>query len=346
MDITELLAFSVQHKASDLHLSSGVSPMIRVDGDVRRINIPALADKDVNSLVYDIMNDNQRKDYEQNLEVDFSFEVPNLARFRVNAFNSNRGPAAVFRTIPSEVLTLDDLGAPDIFKTISDTPRGLVLVTGPTGSGKSTTLAAMVDYINQNKHHHILTIEDPIEFVHDNKLSLINQREVHRDTHSFSNALRSALREDPDVILVGELRDLETIRLAMTAAETGHLVFGTLHTTSAPKTIDRIIDVFPGEEKAMVRSMLSESLRAVISQTLLKKIGGGRVAAHEIMIAVPAIRNLIREDKIAQMYSSIQTGASAGMQTMDQCLTNLVNHGIVTNTAAKEKAQDKTQFGG
>ncbi|MBH0057342.1 type IV pilus twitching motility protein PilT [Pseudoalteromonas sp. SWXJZ94C] len=346
MDITELLAFSVQHKASDLHLSSGVSPMIRVDGDVRRINIPALEDKDVNSLVYDIMNDNQRKDYEQNLEVDFSFEVPNLARFRVNAFNSNRGPAAVFRTIPSEVLTLDDLGAPDIFKTISDTPRGLVLVTGPTGSGKSTTLAAMVDYINQNKHHHILTIEDPIEFVHDNKLSLINQREVHRDTHSFSNALRSALREDPDVILVGELRDLETIRLAMTAAETGHLVFGTLHTTSAPKTIDRIIDVFPGEEKSMVRSMLSESLRAVISQTLLKKVGGGRVAAHEIMIAVPAIRNLIREDKIAQMYSSIQTGASVGMQTMDQCLTNLVNRGVITNTAAKEKAQDKTQFGG
>ena len=346
MDITELLAFSVQHKASDLHLSSGVSPMIRVDGDVRRINIPALADKDVNSLVYDIMNDNQRKDYEQNLEVDFSFEVPNLARFRVNAFNSNRGPAAVFRTIPSDVLTLEDLGAPDIFKTISDNPRGLVLVTGPTGSGKSTTLAAMVDYINQTKHHHILTIEDPIEFVHDNKLSLINQREVHRDTHSFSNALRSALREDPDVILVGELRDLETIRLAMTAAETGHLVFGTLHTTSAPKTIDRIIDVFPGEEKDMVRSMLSESLRAVISQTLLKKIGGGRVAAHEIMIGVPAIRNLIREDKIAQMYSSIQTGASQGMQTMDQCLNNLVNHGIVTTAAAKEKAQDKTQFGG
>lgn len=346
MDITELLAFSVQHKASDLHLSSGVSPMIRVDGDVRRINIPALADKDVNSLVYDIMNDNQRKDYEQNLEVDFSFEVPNLARFRVNAFNSNRGPAAVFRTIPSDVLTLEDLGAPDIFKTISDNPRGLVLVTGPTGSGKSTTLAAMVDYINQTKHHHILTIEDPIEFVHDNKLSLINQREVHRDTHSFSNALRSALREDPDVILVGELRDLETIRLAMTAAETGHLVFGTLHTTSAPKTIDRIIDVFPGEEKDMVRSMLSESLRAVISQTLLKKIGGGRVAAHEIMIGVPAIRNLIREDKIAQMYSSIQTGASHGMQTMDQCLDNLVNHGIVTTAAAKEKAQDKTQFGG
>ena len=344
MDITELLAFSVQHKASDLHLSSGVSPMIRVDGDVRRINIPALGDKEVSSLVYDIMNDNQRKDYEQNLEVDFSFEVPNLARFRVNAFNSNRGPAAVFRTIPSDVLSLEDLGAPEIFKQISDNPRGLVLVTGPTGSGKSTTLAAMVDYINQTKHQHILTIEDPIEFVHDNKLSLINQREVHRDTHSFSNALRSALREDPDVILVGELRDLETIRLAMTAAETGHLVFGTLHTTSAPKTIDRIIDVFPGEEKDMIRSMLSESLRAVISQTLIKKIGGGRVAAHEIMLATPAIRNLIREDKIAQMYSSIQTGASLGMQTMDQCLTNLVNRGIITHTAAYAKAQDKTQF--
>jgi len=346
MDITELLAFSVQHNASDLHLSSGVSPMIRVDGDVRRINIPVLQSKDVNTLVYDIMNDNQRKDYEQHLEIDFSFEVPNLARFRVNAFNTNRGPAAVFRTIPSTVLSLDDLAGPDIFKTIADNPRGLVLVTGPTGSGKSTTLAAMVDYINQTKHHHILTIEDPIEFVHDNKQSLINQREVHRDTHSFSNALRSALREDPDVILVGELRDLETIRLAMTAAETGHLVFGTLHTTSAPKTIDRIVDVFPGEEKAMIRSMLSESLRAVISQSLIKKPEGGRVAVHEIMTAIPAIRNLIREDKIAQMYSSIQTGASHGMQTMDQCLKSLVSQGIITNNAAREKAQDKTLFGG
>ncbi len=299
MDITELLAFSVQHKASDLHLSAGVSPMIRVDGDVRRINIPVLEAKEVSGLVYDIMNDKQRKEYEEKLEVDFSFEVPNLARFRVNAFNTNRGPAAVFRTIPNEVLTLEDLGAPEIFKTISDNPRGLVLVTGPTGSGKSTTLAAMIDYINSNRHDHILTIEDPIEFVHQNKQCLINQREVHRDTHSFNAALRSALREDPDVILVGELRDLETIRLAMTAAETGHLVFGTLHTTSAPKTIDRIIDVFPGEEKDMVRSMLSESLRAVISQTLLKKVSGGRIAAHEIMIGIPAIRNLIREDKIA-----------------------------------------------
>ena len=344
MDITELLAFSVQHNASDLHLSTGTPPLIRVDGDVRKLNIPAFDAKDVNALVYDIMNDRQRKEYEENLEVDFSFEVPNLARFRVNAFNQNRGPAAVFRTIPSKILSLDDLGCPDIFRDISDTPRGLVLVTGPTGSGKSTTLAAMVDYINSTKHDHILTIEDPIEFVHDNKQCLINQREVHRDTLSFGAALRSALREDPDVILVGEMRDLETIRLAMTAAETGHLVFGTLHTTSAPKTIDRIIDVFPGEEKSMVRSMLSESLRAVISQTLIKKVGGGRVAAHEIMIGTPAIRNLIREDKIAQMYSAIQTGMSHGMQTMDQCLINLVNRGIITKQAAMEKAVDKNQF--
>jgi twitching motility protein PilT len=346
MDITELLAFSVDNNASDLHLSTGVAPSIRVDGDVRKLNIPAFDEKDVNALVYDIMNDRQRKEYEENLEVDFSFEVPNLARFRVNAFNQNRGPSAVFRTIPSTVLTLEDLGCPDIFRDISDYPRGLVLVTGPTGSGKSTTLAAMVDYINRNKYHHILTIEDPIEFVHESKMCLINQREVHRDTLSFSNALRSALREDPDVILVGELRDLETIRLAMTAAETGHLVFGTLHTTSAPKTIDRIIDVFPGEEKSMVRSMLSESLRAVISQTLIKKVGGGRVAAHEIMIGVPAIRNLIREDKIAQMYSAIQTGMQHGMQTMDQCLQNLVNRGLITKQDAMEKAVDKNQFAG
>ncbi|WP_371373883.1 type IV pilus twitching motility protein PilT [Thalassotalea aquiviva] len=344
MDITELLAFSVEHNASDLHLSTGMPPAIRVDGDVRKVNVPALEDKEVNALVYDIMTDRQRKEYEENMEVDFSFEVPNLARFRVNAFNQNRGPAAVFRTIPSKILSLDDLGCPDIFRDISDNPRGLVLVTGPTGSGKSTTLAAMVDYINENKRHHILTIEDPIEFVHENKQSLVNQREVHRDTLSFNNALRSALREDPDVILVGEMRDLETIRLAMTAAETGHLVFGTLHTTSAPKTIDRIVDVFPAEEKSMVRSMLSESLRAVISQALIKKVGGGRVASHEIMIGVPAIRNLIREDKVAQMYSAIQTGMSHGMQTMDQCLQNLLSRGLITREDAMSKAQDKNQF--
>ena len=344
MDITELLAFSVKHKASDLHLSAGVPPMIRVDGDVRKVNMPALEHKEVHNLIYDIMNDKQRKDFEELLETDFSFEIPDLARFRVNAFNQNRGAAAVFRTIPSEVLTLDDINAPAIFKEISDYPRGLVLVTGPTGSGKSTTLAAMVDYINESRNEHILTIEDPIEFVHTSKKALINQREIHKDTLSFDMALRSALREDPDVILIGEMRDLETIRLALTAAETGHLVFGTLHTTSAAKTISRIVDVFPAAEKAMVRSMLSESLRAVISQTLLKKSGGGRVAAHEIMIGIPAIRNLIREDKVAQMYSVIQTGKIHGMQTLDQCLRDLVAQGIASHADAASKAMDPKTF--
>nr|WP_321271105.1 type IV pilus twitching motility protein PilT [uncultured Tolumonas sp.] len=340
MDITELLAFSVKHNASDLHLSAGQPPIIRVDGDIRRINLPPLEHRQVHSLVYDIMNDHQRKVFEEDLEVDFSFEIPNLARFRVNAFNQSRGVAAVFRTIPSKVLTLDDLGAPPIFQTIAENPRGLVLVTGPTGSGKSTTLAAMVDYINETHNHHIITIEDPIEFVHQSKSCLVNQREVYRDTKSFNAALRSALREDPDIILVGEMRDLETIRLALTAAETGHLVFGTLHTTSAAKTIDRIIDVFPGAEKDMVRSMLSESMRAVISQTLLKKNGGGRIAAHEIMIGIPAIRNLIREDKVAQMYSVIQTGMVHGMQTMDYCLKQLVARGVISVHDAKAKAVD------
>lgn len=344
MDIAELLAFSVKHNASDLHLSSGLPPMIRVDGDIRRINVPALEHKVVHGLVYDIMNDKQRKDFEEFLETDFSFEIPGLARFRVNAFNQARGASAVFRTIPSKVLTLEDLGCPNSFKEIVDVPRGLVLVTGPTGSGKSTTLAAMMDYKNDNDYAHILTIEDPIEFVHTSKKCLLNQREVHRDTLGFSEALRSALREDPDIILVGELRDLETIRLAMTAAETGHLVFGTLHTSSAAKTIDRIIDVFPAGEKSMVRSMLSESLRAVIAQTLLKKIGGGRTAAWEIMIGTPAIRNLIREDKVAQMYSAIQTGQAAGMQTMDQSLKELVDKGVISRLDAKAKAQNKDSF--
>ncbi|MEQ1143685.1 type IV pilus twitching motility protein PilT [Acinetobacter soli] len=339
MDITELLAFSVQNRASDLHLSAGLAPMIRVDGEVRRINLPALEHSEVYRLVYDIMNDKQRRDYEDKLETDFSFEVPNLARFRVNVFNQNRGAGAVFRTIPSQVLTLEELGLGKIFRDICDYPRGLVLVTGPTGSGKSTTLAAMLDYINHHRYDHILTVEDPIEFVHEPKKCLINQREVHRDTLGFNEALRSALREDPDIILVGEMRDLETIRLALTAAETGHLVFGTLHTTSAAKTIDRIIDVFPAEEKDMVRTMLSESLQAVISQTLLKKEGGGRVAAHEIMIGIPAIRNLIREGKVAQMYSSIQTGASHGMTTLDQSLKQLVAKGIINLPTARAVAK-------
>jgi twitching motility protein PilT len=298
----------------------------------------------VHSLIYDIMNDKQRKDYEEFLETDFSFEIPNLARFRVNAFNHNRGAGGVFRTIPSTILTLEELGCPTIFREVADQPRGIVLVTGPTGSGKSTTLAAMMDHVNNDRFEHILTIEDPIEFVHESKKCLVNQREVHRDTHGFNEALRSALREDPDIILVGEMRDLETIRLALTAAETGHLVFGTLHTSSAAKTIDRIIDVFPAAEKTMVRSMLSESLRAVIAQTLLKKTGGGRIAAHEIMIGTPAIRNLIREDKVAQMYSAIQTGQSVGMQTLDQNLQELVQRGQVSRLDAKSKAMNKDLF--
>lgn len=339
MDITELLAFSAKQGASDLHLSAGLPPMIRVDGDVRRINVAPLEHAQVHDLMYDIMNDRQRKDYEEFLETDFSFEVPGVARFRVNAFNQNRGAGAVFRTIPSKVLTMEDLGMGQVFRDISLLPRGLVLVTGPTGSGKSTTLAAMVDFINDNRYDHILTIEDPIEFVHESKRCLVNQREVHRDTLGFSEALRSALREDPDIILVGELRDLETIRLALTAAETGHLVFGTLHTTSAAKTIDRIIDVFPAAEKDMVRSMLSESLQGVISQTLLKRKTGGRIAAHEIMRGTPAIRNLIREDKVAQMYSAIQTGHALGMQTMDQCLQGLVDKKLVLLETAREIAR-------
>jgi twitching motility protein PilT len=344
VDITQLLGFSVKNNASDLHLSAGVPPMIRVDGDVKRINMPALAHKEVHAMIYDIMNDKQRKDFEEFLETDFSFEVPKLARFRVNAFNQSRGAGAVFRTIPSEIQTLEDLGAPAVFRDISMYPRGLVLVTGPTGSGKSTTLAAMIDYVNQQRPDHIITIEDPIEFVHESKRSLINQREVHRDTLGFNEALRSALREDPDVVLIGEMRDLETIRLALTAAETGHLVFGTVHTSSAAKTIDRVVDVFPAAEKEMVRSMLSESLRAVISQALLKKIGGGRIAAHEIMIGTPAIRNLIREGKIAQMYSAIQTGQNAGMHTLDQNLQELLAKGKISKEEARYRATNKDIF--
>ncbi len=343
-DIDSLLMFTVKNGASDLHLSAGEQPRVRIDGDIRKVNVPVMDHKDVHSMVYDIMNDRQRKEYEDNLEVDFSFELRGHARFRVNAFNQNRGASAVFRTIPSKVLTLEQLDAPRVFQDLCDYPNGIVLVTGPTGSGKSTTLAAMIDYINDHRNDHILTVEDPIEFVHESKKCLINQREVHRDTHSFNAALRSALREDPDVVLVGELRDLETIRLALTAAETGHLVFGTLHTSSAAKTIDRIIDVFPSAEKDMVRAMLSESLRAVISQTLLKRISGGRIAAHEIMLGTAAVRNLIRENKIAQMYSSIQTGQAQGMQTLDQNLKQLVTRGVVSKDHARSRAKNKNDF--
>ncbi|WP_349742559.1 type IV pilus twitching motility protein PilT [Roseateles cavernae] len=347
MDITQLLAFSVKNKASDLHLSAGLPPMIRVHGDVRRINVEALEHRQVHDMVYDIMNDSQRKAYEETLEVDFSFEIQGLARFRVNAFNQNRGAGAVFRTIPSKILSLEQLNAPKVFAELALKPRGLVLVTGPTGSGKSTTLAGMVNHLNENEYGHILTIEDPIEFVHESKKSLVNQREVGPHTLSFANALRSALREDPDCVLVGEMRDLETIRLALTAAETGHLVFGTLHTSSAAKTVDRIVDVFPAAEKEMVRAMVSESLVAVISQSLCKlKDGTGRVAAHEIMLGTSAIRNLIRENKVAQMYSSIQTGNQQGMQTLDQNLTDLVRRNIISPMEARSKAKFPENFPG
>jgi len=347
MDVSELLAFTVKNSASDLHLASGEPPMIRIHGDMTRIKMPALEDRVVQAMIYDIMNDGQRKMFEEHLELDFSFALGDIARFRVNVFKQNRGMSAVFRVIPTEVFTLEQLKCPDIFKEISMMPRGICLVTGPTGSGKSTTLAAMMDYRNENEKGHILTIEDPIEFVHQSKSCLISQREKGPHTHSFANALKSALREDPDVILVGELRDLETISLALTAAETGHMVFGTLHTSSAPKTIDRIIDVFPAAEKEMVRAMLSESLRAVISQTLMKTADGtGRVAAHEIMLGTPAIRNLIRENKIPQMVSVMQTGQREGMQTLDMNLQQLVKSRKITQQAALEKAQNKKLFGG
>ena len=344
MDIAELLAYSVKNKASDLHLSAGLPPMIRVDGDVKRLNVPALDNKQLTELIYSTMSDHQRRDFEANLEVDFSYSVQGLARFRVNCFHQDRGVGAAFRTIPADVWTLEDIGAPPSFKEIINIPRGLILVTGPTGSGKSTTLAAMINHLNETVNGHILTIEDPIEFLHTPRRCLINQREVHRDTHGFNQALRAALREDPDIILVGEMRDIETVRLALTAAETGHIVFATLHTSSAAKTIDRVIDVFPAGEKDMVRSMLSESLRAVIAQTLMKRIGGGRIAAWEIMIATPAIRNLIREDKVAQMYSAIQTGQNVGMMTLDQHLESLVQRGIINKLEASRKAVNRSAF--
>src|SRR6201987_249051 len=341
MDITQLLAFGAEQGASDCHLSAGEPPLIRIDGDLKKLDHPPLSKEDVHTLVYDIMNDAQRKSFEETHECDFSFELGQVARFRVNVFLQRKGEGAVFRTIPTKILTLEELGMPPILKQMCEKEKGLILVTGPTGSGRSTTLAAMIDYLNNTFEGHILTVEDPIEFVHQSKKCLVNQRELGPHTHSFANALRAALREDPDIILVGEMRDLETIRLALSAAETGHLVFGTLHTSSAAKTIDRIVDVFPGEEKDMVRSMLSESLRAVISQTLLKKNGGGRIAAHEIMIGTPAIRNLIREGKIAQMYSSIQTGGAQGMQTLAHCLAELVAKGVVSKEEARYKAQNK-----
>jgi twitching motility protein PilT len=345
MDINELLKLNVERKASDLHLSVGLPPIMRIDGDLQHVaDYPVLDEAILLEVLRVIANEKQIKEFNERLEIDFSYAVEGLARFRVNAFHQSRGIAMVFRTIPSKIPSMEDLHLPSVFKEIADASQGLVLITGPTGSGKSTTLAAILDYINSKDPYHILTIEDPIEFTHPSKQCLVNQREIHRDTISFNDALRSALREDPDIILVGEMRDLETIRLALTAAETGHLVFGTLHTSSAAKTINRIIDVFPGDEKPMVRSMLSESLQAVVCQTLLKKVGGGRVAALEIMRCNPAIRNLIREDKVAQMYSCIQTGAAIGMQTLDQHLQALVKSGAIDKETAHAFAVSKEQF--
>ncbi len=345
MDISELLAFMVKNDASDLHVSAGVPPMIRIHGDMTRIKMPPLDDRTCQAMIYDIMNDTQRKIFEEHLELDFSFALGDIARFRVNVFKQNRGLSAVFRNIPTEVLSMEKLRCPEVFKEIAMMPRGICLVTGPTGSGKSTTLAAMIDYRNENEKGHILTIEDPIEFVHQSKNSLISQRELGPHTLSFANALKAALREDPDVILVGEMRDLETISLALSAAETGHMVFGTLHTSSAPKTVDRIIDVFPAAEKDMIRAMLSESLKAVISQALIKTADGhGRIAAHEIMLGTPAIRNLIRENKIPQMVSVMQTGQREGMQTLDMNLKRLVAERKITEKAAYEKANNKKLF--
>lgn len=330
MEILELLAFAKKENASDIHISAGEPPMIRIHGDMRKIDAPPLDREAVHKMLYDILNDQQRKIYEERHELDFAIALSNTGRFRVNAFVQSRGESIVFRTIPVNILTLEQLNMPKIVGDLTKKEKGLVLVTGPTGSGKSTTLAAMIDLINREEKCHILTVEDPIEFVHQSKNSLVNQRELGSHTHSFANALRSALREDPDIILVGEMRDLETISLALTAAETGHLVFGTLHTSSAPKTVDRIVDVFPPNQQEQVRTMFSESLQAVITQQLVKKKDGtGRIAALEIMTGTPAVRNLIRENKIAQIPSAIQTGRQYGMQTMDQSLIELCQKGTV-----------------
>lgn len=344
MDIAQLLQFACQQNASDLHISAGEPPMIRVHGDVKKIKVPPLTSEQTHAMIYDIMGDSQRKTFEEFYELDFSMQLGDLARFRVNVFKQNRGLGATFRQIPAKILTLEDLGMPRVLAEVSRREKGLVLVTGPTGSGKSTTLAAMVDLINNELEGHILTIEDPIEFVHQSKKCLVNQREVGPHTKAFSNALRAALREDPDIILVGEMRDLETIQLALTAAETGHLVFGTLHTSSAPKTVDRVIDVFPPNQQAQVRAMFAESIQAVITQTLCKKIGGGRVAALEILMGTTAVRNLIREGKIHQLPSVMQTSQGAGMQTLEMHLRELVDRNAISREAAIEKTGNPEMF--
>ena len=336
MDVSELLIFGVKQKASDVHISAGEPPIIRIHGELRKLESPPLTAEQVHKMIYEILNDRQRKVLEETKELDFSISMGEYGRFRVNCFFQQRGEAAVFRSIPSKIYTFEELGLPRAVRQIAKNRRGLVLVTGPTGSGKSTTLAAMINLINNDRKDHIITIEDPIEFLHSSINCLINQRELLAHTQSFSNALRSALREDPDVILIGEMRDLETISLALTAAETGHLVFGTLHTTGAAKTIDRVIDVFPAEQQAQIRTQFSETLQAVISQRLFKRRDGtGRIAAIEIMIGTPAIRNLIREAKVSQIQSIMQAGQKFGMQTMDASLKELVSRKIIAPEEAE-----------
>ncbi len=345
MDITQLLTFGVQQGASDCHLSSGEPPMLRIHGELKKLDHPALTRDDVHNMVFDMMNDNQRKVFQETRECDFSFEMGEIARFRVNVFMQRRGEAAVFRTIPTKILALEQLGMPPILRELCDKEKGLILVTGPTGSGKSTTLAAMIDYLNDTFEGHILTIEDPIEFVHKSKKCLVSQRELGPHTLSFANALKAALREDPDIILVGEMRDLDTIQLALTAAETGHLVFGTLHTSSAPKTVDRVIDVFPPNQQAQIRAQFSESIEGVITQTLLKKKSGGRAAALEIMVGTNAVRNLIREAKLHQIPGIMQASKKDGMQTMDMALVDLVTKGLVTKAEAQSRSMTANLFG-
>lgn len=344
MDITKLLEFAHQQDASDLHISAGEPPMMRIHGSMKKVKMPPLTSEQTHAMIYDIMGDAQRKQFEEFSDLDFSMQVGEIARFRVNVFRQNRGLGAVFRKIPFDILSLEQLGMPPILGDLTNREKGLILVTGPTGSGKSTTLAAMLDIVNSVKEGHILTIEDPIEFIHKSKKCLVNQREVGPHTHSFANALRAALREDPDYILVGEMRDLETIQLALTAAETGHLVFGTLHTSSAPKTVDRVIDVFPANQQAQIRAMFAESIQAIITQTLCKKIGGGRVAALEILLGTTAVRNLIREAKIHQLPSVMQTSQGKGMHTLEMHLIELVDKGLVTRETAIEKTGNADMF--
>jgi len=347
VEITELLKFTLDNKGSDLHLSGNNQPIVRIDGELQRIKTDSLTADQIRAMLFSIMTEEQRAVYERELEHDFAIALGEDARFRVNAFTNRAGSAAVLRVIPTKIPTMEQLDLPPVMRRLAELEKGLVLVTGPTGSGKSTTLASMINHINENYSSHILTVEDPVEFFHPSKRALVNHREVGNDTRSFSRALKSALREDPDVILVGEMRDHETISLALTAAETGHLVFGTLHSNTASKTIDRIIDVFPAAEKEMVRAMLSSSIQGIISQSLLSKEGGGRVAAHEIMVGSNAIRNLIRENQLAQIYSMIQTGSRYGMQTMEDSVNDLLQSGLISaetaHNATKSGAEDTAE---